>query len=62
MPPPPPPGAGPGDGPRQERMERLRLIGMINMCAGGVLILLGMARMGFARLEKRYIEDAVTAK
>jgi len=59
-PPPAPPGNPPGpDMPRLERMERLRLIGLINMCAGGVLILLGIARMGFARLERRYIDEAM---
>jgi hypothetical protein len=55
---PPRPAPPPANMPRWERMEQLKLIGLVNMCSGGILILLGIARTSFARIERRYLTDA----
>ena len=74
--PPPPPGypsvvaattpphpVPPSNLPRWERIERLNLIGLVAICTGGILILLGIARVSFARIERRYLnETAATPK
>jgi len=55
-PPPPPPGM-----PRWERVQQLKLIGLINGCAGGILILVGVARISFARIERQFASPAPAA-
>jgi hypothetical protein len=54
---PPHPAPPPPNLPRWERMERLKLIGLVAMCTGGILILLGIARIAFARIERRYLPE-----
>jgi hypothetical protein len=58
---PPRPAPPPANLPRWERMEQLKLIGLVNMCSGGILILLGIARISFARIERRYLSDTAAA-
>ena len=58
---PPHPAPPPANLPRWERMEQLKLIGLVNMCSGGILMLLGIARISFARIERRYLSDTAVA-
>jgi hypothetical protein len=54
-------GPGRGDHPlpdptleRWHRVQTQQLIGLLAMCAGGIVALLGVVRMSFARIERRY--------
>ncbi len=54
-----PPPAGPvGGGPAMERWHRMQVeqtLGLCAVCAGAILAMLGVVRMAFAGMEKKYL-------
>ncbi len=65
---PPPPGPPPPrPGSQSPAMERWHLIqtqhtiGLIAICVGAILALLGLVRIAFARIERRYTSDPIPA-
>jgi hypothetical protein len=55
FPPAPPP---PGVMERLNREQAQHLIGLIAICVGGILTLLGIVRITFARIERRYAVES----
>ena len=39
---------------RWHRIQTQRTIGLVAICAGSILTLLGLVRIAFARMERRY--------
>ncbi len=56
---PPPPLVGPPRSPAMDRWHRVesqKLIGLVAICTGAILAALGLVRIAFSRLERKYTE------
>jgi hypothetical protein len=47
---------------RWHHIQTQRTAGIVILCAGGILALLGLVRIAFAALERKYATAALNAK